>query len=127
MSVVSISAPQDLIHTVDDVAGREGYSGRSELVRAALREFLQTLEDESRQEGTRSATITLAYDEDATDRVARVKHEFADITTSMLHSHTDDGCLEVLIVQGNGDAVRRLANGLRGIRSVDRFNLFYVG
>ncbi len=127
MSVVSISAPQDLIHHVDDVAGREGYSGRSELVRAALREFLQTLDDEAARDGAHSATITLAYDEEATDRVARVKHAFADITTSMLHSHTDEGCLEVLIVEGDGDAVRRLANGLRGVRGVERFNLFYVG
>lgn len=127
MSVISISAPQELIDEVDLLADAEDYSGRSELVRAALREFIQTLEQERDRAGDRSATVTLSYDETGQDRIADIKHAFADITTSMLHSHTDDRCLEVLTVEGDADRIRRLANGLRGVREVDRLQVFYVG
>lgn len=128
MAIVSISAPDDLVARMDALAEREGYAGRSEFVRAALRDFIGTQDAERAASGRVLATITLAYREGSERRVAEVKHEFTSVVTSMLHSHAPPSlCVEVLVVSGDAARVRGLINGLRGLREVTSLRATFVG
>jgi CopG family nickel-responsive transcriptional regulator len=128
MAIVSISAPDDLVDEMDRWIKETGYAGRSEFIRAALRDFLAAQSSEAKAAGRVSATITLVYREGSERRVAEIKHEFTDIVTSMLHSHGPPSlCLEVLVVSGEAAKVRELANGLRSLREVVAVKVAIVG
>lgn len=127
MRVVSVSLPEDTVEELDEIAAKDEYSGRSELVRAALDPFLDRSRREGEREGAATATLTLAYDEEISDVVNRQRHEHAGPVTTMVHGHTDaSGCLEVLVLDGDSAEIRALADDLRGRKGMRRVELVWV-
>lgn len=121
MAIVSVSLPEPLLDDLDRVIRERGFAGRSEAVRAALRDFVATHGRERRKlEGPVSATLTLVYPEEETRRLGEIKHDYGDVVKSMLHAHTrDDRCVEVFIVQGAGSRVRGFADRLRTAKGTE--------
>lgn len=113
-----MSLPDALLDDLDRVIRDRGFAGRSDALRAALRDFLAAHErDRKRLEGTVGATMTLVYPESETRRLGEIKHEYSDVVKSMMHAHTrDDSCLEVFVVQGSGPRVRAFADRLRSAK-----------
>ncbi len=127
MRVVSVSLPEDTVDHLDAVVEEGNYSGRSELVRAALDPFLQTVDEERGREGPATATLTLGYDEEVGDMVNRCRHEHAGPIKTMVHGHASDHtCLEVLVLEGEADAIQALAEDFRGRRGVHRAELVWL-
>src|SRR5438445_409532 len=61
MSIMSVSLPDPLVQQMDTLTKERGFAGRSDFVRAAVREFVQQLVSDPMRSGRRSATITLLY------------------------------------------------------------------
>jgi CopG family nickel-responsive transcriptional regulator len=125
--VISVSLPEDTVDELDRRAEQDGYSGRSELVRAALGPFLDQARDEEARKGPATATLVLAYDEEISDLVNRRRHDHAEPITTMVHGHTDDHrCLEVLVLEGGSDEIRSLADDLRGRPGMNQVELAWL-
>lgn len=136
MAVVSVSLPDDLLARADAFLAERGLGGRSELVRAALRDFLGAQEGPAR-EGPRSATLTLLYPHGYERRVGEVRHEHTDIVRSMMHGHVsaprggdaeggDDVCVEVFVLEGPGRRIRAFADALRALRETRLVQVVYT-
>lgn len=129
VAVVSVSLPDDLLARADAFLLERGLSGRSELVRAALRDFLGSQETPAR-EGNRSATLTLLYPHGYERRVGEVRHDYTDIVVSMMHGHVagadDDLCVEVFVLQGQGRRIRAFADALRALRDTRLVQVVYT-
>ncbi|MHB8586727.1 MAG: CopG family ribbon-helix-helix protein [Thermoplasmatota archaeon] len=117
MSVVSVSLPDPLVRQVDRLIDEGGYSGRTDVIRAAIRSFLAQQETAGAADGrdTRTGTITLVYEE-GSRRILELRHTYARLIRSALHSHSGGNCVEVFIVEGNGKALRSLVDELRAAR-----------
>lgn len=130
MTIISASLPEPLVEQMDALITARGFAGRSELLRAALRDFVnrETLaaaaSDAGR--GTRSATLTLLYPEGSEKRVADVRHEYTEIVKSMMHAHTETHCVEVFILQGNATRIRDFADRLRTHRDAQLVQITYT-
>ena len=59
MSIMSVSLPDSLVQQMDGLTKERGFAGRSDFVRAAIRDFVQQLMLDQTKRGKHSATITL--------------------------------------------------------------------
>ena len=69
-----------------------------------------------------AGTLTLVYDHHKNDlsrRLTQMQHDEHDIIVATLHVHLDhDNCLEVLVLKGDPERVRRLADKLISCKGV---------
>ena len=127
MSIMSVSLPDPLVDQMDALTKERGFAGRSDFVRAAVREFVQQLGSDPVRGGRRSATITLLYPEALERRVAEVAHDNSKVITSMMHTNAGKGrCVTVYIVEGETDAIQRLTVRFKGLRDTDVVRTTYL-
>lgn len=127
MRVVSTSLPPELVTEVDELAEEREYSGRSEIVRAALRAFLAQAGEEASRQGETTATLTLGYEEEVGEEVNRQRHRHGPVIKTMIHDHTEEhGCLEVLVLDGEASSIRALADDLRGRQGIHLVELVWL-
>ena len=117
----SISMPGALAQQLDTLVRAKGYANRSqavaELVRSRLVEHQQEL-------GNReiAGTITLVYDHHKPHLQAAltdIQHDHHAVIISTMHVHLDHhNCLEVLVVRGQSNVIRQIADELIAAKGV---------
>ena len=116
-----ISMDGTLLEQFDALIERKGYVNRSEAIRDLVRGAL--VEDQwSRGDEQTVGTVSLVYDHhtrDLADKLTEHQHANHDAIISALHIHLDHhNCLEVVVVKGSAEEVRRLADEMIGTRGV---------
>lgn len=112
MAVVSVSLPDILLDQADRAIAERGFAGRSELVRAALRDLL-VADQTAPESGITSATVTLLYAHGAERRIGEVRHRFTDVIQSMMHGHAEASCVELFLLKGEAKRIRGFVDNLR--------------
>lgn len=120
MTVISVSIPESLLKEVDNTVKEQGFANRSEIFRQSLRHFISEGRDLDELEGETTATVTIIYERRARrDRIQDVQHIYGDIVSTFLHAHIDENyCLEVIVVKGKADILRKLVNALRSSEQI---------
>jgi len=127
MGIISVSVPDSLTSQMDHLIGERGYAGRSDFVRAAVRDFIHRLTEETRRGGRRTATMTLVYPTAIERRVSAVAHDHGPIITSVMHSHVArERCVTVYIVEGEANRIREFATEFRKIKDVEMVMPIYT-
>lgn len=125
MAVVSVSLPDILLEQADTFIQARGFAGRSELVRAALRDLLAR-EGQTGRSGITSATVTLLYPHGAERKIGEIRHDFTDVIQSMMHGHAEAGCVELFLVKGNAERIRRFTDTLRAAKDAELVQSVYT-
>ncbi|MCQ2377465.1 MAG: nickel-responsive transcriptional regulator NikR [Methanocorpusculum sp.] len=127
LSRIGVSLPENLLSKFDSIINKRGYSSRSEGIRDAIRSYITYYEWMNDVEGQRQGVITMVYDHDQRgllEAVTEIQHENRDIIQSSIHSHlTDDRCMEVVMVRGEGAQLRTLAEHLMALKGVESVKL----
>ena len=127
LSRIGISLPESLLLKFDSIIDKRGYSSRSEGIRDAIRSYITYYEWMNDVEGDRQGVITLVYDHDhhgLMEAVTEIQHENREIIQSSIHSHlTDERCMEVILVRGDGQHLRILAERLMSLKGVESVKL----
>ena len=106
---------------------RFGISLEEDLLKQQFENFLKAIPDLVKQEwdaGDREivGAITLVYSHDTrelTDTLTDMQHHFHNSTVSSMHVHLDEhNCLEVLVVRGKGNEIKKIADRLIGTKGV---------
>jgi CopG family nickel-responsive transcriptional regulator len=78
-------------------------------------------------QGERVGVITLVYSHSQrglVDNLTEIQHEFGSIIQSSLHIHLDpDNCLEVVVLRGEGQVVRKAAERMMSLKGVKHVKL----
>jgi len=116
-----VSIPDDLLEKFDDLIAKRGYTNRSEAIRDLIRDRLvenQWTETEHEVVGT----VTVVYNHEQSDlaqKLTEVQHKKYDLIISAVHVHLDEhNCLEVLIMKGGSEEVRKAGELLISTRGV---------
>lgn len=129
MERITITIDDDLLAEVDALAAARGYASRSEAIRDMLRE---TAKHEHLSDGAAPCMATLAYVynhglRDLPQRLVDTQHEHHELNVATTHVHFgEDDCLEVAILRGSVDAVRRHADQLTAQRGVRHAHLHLI-
>jgi len=127
MPIISISLPENLLDLVDSLVKEYGYMGRSELIREALREFVEQKHSERVYGGSGKIygiLIALTNHElkpSVDEKVIETVHSFQPIIRSFYHQLLEGGlCLNIVIIEALWGEIRSLLKLLRKIRGVEK-------
>ncbi|NLI61800.1 MAG: nickel-responsive transcriptional regulator NikR [Methanosarcinaceae archaeon] len=119
---IGVSLPDNLLNKFDKIIVERGYSSRSEGIRDSIRSYINYYEWMKEIQGPRVATITLVYDHHKrglSTTMEEIQHNHTDIIKSSLHIHLDhDNCLEVIVLEGDGEDIKELAESLLSLNGV---------
>jgi CopG family nickel-responsive transcriptional regulator len=116
-----VSMNQSLLKDFDELIAKIGYTNRSEAIRDLIRERLIQQEWQASDQET-VGTITLVYDHEIhelTETLTALQHKYHKQIVSTMHIHLDEhNCLEVLIVRGKGNVIKKIADKLQSTKGV---------
>jgi CopG family nickel-responsive transcriptional regulator len=109
MTVLSISLNKKNQEDIETIKETLGYSGRSEVVRAAIRSLNQELRDSENMQGDLVGVVSLVHGEHDENNFVEIKHKFDKIIETHLHSKIGQSrCLELLIVKGSSEKIKQM-------------------
>ncbi len=125
MTIISLSIPETLLDQVDSTIKEKGFASRSEITRQALRLFLKKDVQIESREGEIVATATIIYKEKANrERLLDTQHVYSGLVSTFLHTHIHEGyCLEVLILKGLAQTIRKFTDKLRTNEQITQINI----
>ena len=114
MPVVSLSLPEKMIESMDDIQKSMGFSGRSELVRSAIRLLLEDDREKARLSGEVNGLLVVTHDEEQEEPVTKLKHRFEEIVRTHVHSKTSSSiCVELFLVHGPAKKVVEMSKAFQ--------------
>lgn len=122
---VGVTFPPDLLEELDETIEKMGYDSRSKAIQDAVRSFITEYQWLSEQRGTKVGVLVMAYDhevEGLEDALTDTQHKYSHVVCSSMHVHLSErNCLEAIVVKGDADEIRKLAQELaakRGVKQV---------
>ena len=127
MPIVSLSLPDQMLQVMDQIQESVGFSGRSELVRAAIRLLLEDTRAKDALSGKTNAVIVVGHARDDEEPVTRLKHKFEEIVRTHVHvkvSHED--CVELFVLAGEGREIASMTKEFEKERRIRTVKLLQV-
>jgi CopG family nickel-responsive transcriptional regulator len=110
-----VSADTRLVEKFDEMIAEKSYANRSEAIRDLIRDQLVEHSWTTRTEEV-VGTLTLVYNHESkelTERLTKLQHNHHSAIISTLHVHLDEhNCLEVLVLKGQSNIIKNLADKL---------------
>ena len=91
MAIVSISLNDKILEDIDGIQKELGFSGRSEVIRCALRLLIEENRQKEQLSGRINVIMIAVHDKKVEDMVTEIKHKFEDIIKTQIHSHIKEG------------------------------------
>lgn len=127
LSRIGISLPKNLLDRFDEILEYRGYSSRSEGIRDAIRNYITYYKWMSDVTGERQGVITMVYDHEhrgLLQVLTEIQHEYLEEIQSSLHSHVShDKCVEVILLRGDGEKLKNIAERLMSQKGVESVKL----
>lgn len=126
-----VSIPATLIKKFDLLIRRKNYSNRSEAIRDLIRKEL--VEEEIEENGDAVGVLHILYNHhrrELSEKLTDIQHKHHNLILSAMHIHLDhDNCIEVIIMQGESQKLKSLADLLIAAKGVKhgKLNLTSTG
>lgn len=124
---LGVSLPKNLLDQFDKIISSRGYSSRSEAIRDAVRNYILEYEWLEKEEGEIVGIINITYNhhhKGISDAIISLQHDYGDVITSTMHIHlNEDDCLEIVIVKGEMESIKKLVDRITAIRGVNNIKL----
>ena len=113
LTIVSVSLNEDIIESMDKLKSL-GFSGRSEIIRAGIRNLLSDERMKEDLDGEINSLLLAVHDEDSDDQVSSIRHDFDKIIIVHLHNKIDkDRCLEIFSLKGDAKDIKAISRKLQ--------------
>jgi CopG family nickel-responsive transcriptional regulator len=124
MPIISISLNDNILEEMANSQNNLGFSGRSELVRAAVRMFLAEMKTQNELSGKINGILITSHSQDTEHFVTNVKHKYEDIISTQIHSRLENGkCLEIFILEGKAEMANQMVKCLQTHKKIDYVKL----
>lgn len=129
MPIVSISLSDEDLRALNQLQTEGGFTNRSELLRRALRTLASEVQELDKLSGKTSAVLTIVYGKKGKGIESNfLLHRQAQLIDALLHSHTVNGeCIEVIVVNGPANDIRKLIKKLKGNRKIQTIKVVIIG
>src|SRR6266481_574438 len=118
---ISVSLPDAVFRQLDQMVQERGLESRSKAIADMITHFALEHE-EDKGDSIMTGTITIVYDESKghlLQRLAELERNFIDEVISSLHVQLQDNHrIEVLLVQGPANQLKKIADKLMAIKGV---------
>ena len=124
MPVVSISLNENIIQEMDRLQKFLGFSGRSEIVRASIRNLVLEEKRIEELDGVLHSVLLVIHDEKSDQEISEMRHDYDKIINTHIHNKIDkDRCLEVFVLYGDSKDIKNMTKEVQGNRKMDQGRL----
>ncbi|MGI0037959.1 MAG: CopG family ribbon-helix-helix protein [Nitrososphaera sp.] len=124
MTIVSVSLNEEILNEVDKLQKALGFSGRSEIVRAGIRNLLAEEKERQNLSGSLFAVLLAIHDEKSDDQVTTMQHDYDRLITTHIHNKIDgDRCLEIFLIKGDADEIKDMTKKFQSNKKMDHVKL----
>ncbi|MDR7666021.1 nickel-responsive transcriptional regulator NikR [Methanosarcina sp. Z-7115] len=119
---IGVSLPDNLLDKFDEIIEKRGYSSRSEGIRDAIRSYISYYEWMGDIKGHRVGIVAVTYDHTKrglSNALGDIQHHYTSLIKSSVHVHLDhDNCFEVIVLDGDGEKIKELAEDIMALKGV---------
>ncbi len=124
MPIVSISLNDQILAELDKLQKSMGFSGRSETIRAGIRNFVSEEKQKTELSGTVHAILLVVHSDEFDHIVSGIKHNFEDLITTHLHSKIEgEKCMELFVINGEAERVNIITKDFQTNKKMDNVKL----
>ena len=124
MTIVSISLNDEILKELDKLQESMGFTGRSEIIRAGIRTFVQEEKQKRSLEGQQNAVLIVVHADEYDDAVAGIKHDYEDLIKTHLHNKIDgERCMEMFFLDGDSKRIQAITQGFVTDKKMDTVKL----
>jgi len=124
MPIVSISLNNDILLEIDKLKKSMGFSGRSEAIRAGIRNFVSEEKQKNELSGIIHAILLVVHNDEFDHIVSGIKHNFEDLITTHLHSKIEgEKCMELFVINGDSERVSTITKDFQTNKKMDTVKL----
>ena len=127
MPIVSVSLPDELIESMTAIQESQGYAGRSDIVRAAIRLLLSDSREKASLAGRVAAILVVTHDESNEEPITRLKHAYDDIVRTHIHNKMgQNNCFELFLLEGEGRKAASMTSAFQKEKKLKTVRLLVV-
>ncbi len=124
MPIVSISLNDEILSEIDKLQKSMGFSGRSEIIRAGIRNLIAEEKQRSNLAGVIHAILMIIHDEESEQIVTGIKHNHEELIGTHLHSKIEGNkCMELFLLHGEADKVDVMTRDFKTNRKMEHVKL----
>jgi CopG family nickel-responsive transcriptional regulator len=124
LPIISISLNENIIQELDKLQKFLGFSGRSEIVRASVRNLLLEEKRIDELSGVLHSVLLVIHDEKSYQEISEIRHGFDKIINTHIHNKIDkDRCLEIFVLYGDAREIKNITKRFQGNRKMDQVRL----
>ena len=124
MPIVSISLNNEILSEIDNLKKSMGFSGRSEAIRAGIRNFVSETKQNTELSGKVHAILLVVHNDEFDHIVSGIKHNFEDLITTHLHSKIEGNkCMELFVIDGEAERVSIITKDFQRNKKMDTVKL----
>jgi CopG family nickel-responsive transcriptional regulator len=124
MPIVSISLNDEILSEIDKLQKSMGFSGRSEIIRAGIRNLIAEEKQRSNLSGLIHAILMVIHNEESEQIVTGIKHNHEELIGTHLHSKIEGNkCMELFLLHGAADKVDVMTKDFKTNRKMDHVKL----
>jgi CopG family nickel-responsive transcriptional regulator len=124
LPIISISLNEHIIQELDKLQKFLGFSGRSEIVRASVRNLLLEEKRIDELSGVLHSVLLVIHDEKSDQEISEIRHGFDKIINTHIHNKIDkDRCLEIFVLYGDAREIKSITKRFQGNRKMDQVRL----
>jgi CopG family nickel-responsive transcriptional regulator len=124
MPIVSISLNDEILSEIDKLQKTMGFSGRSEIIRAGIRNLISEEKQRSNLSGLIHAILMIIHDEESEQIVTGIKHNHEELIGTHLHSKIEGNkCMELFLLHGEAEKVDIMTKDFKTNKKMDHVKL----
>jgi CopG family nickel-responsive transcriptional regulator len=124
MPIVSISLNGELLAELDRLQKSMGFAGRSEVIRAGIRNFVSEERQKAELSGSLHAILLVVHNDEFDDIIAGLKHSFEDLIITHLHSKIHGNkCVELFMLDGEAERIGMITRNFKINKKMDTVKL----
>ena len=124
---MSVSLNDDILNEMEKLQKLLGFSGRSEIVRAGIRIMLSEEKQRNDLTGMLHSLLLVIHDEKSDDEISNMRHSYDKLINTHLHSKIDrDRCLEIFLLRGEAEEIRRMTREFQANKRMDNVKLILM-
>lgn len=107
MVIISASMNESMLKELDRLQKKLGFSGRSDIIRGAIRCFISENKEMESPEGTLDSVLIGVHEQSAEQAIAEIKHRHEVVIKTQMHTHlSSKKCLEIFVLYGNSGEIK---------------------
>lgn len=124
MPIVSISLNEEILSEIDKLQRTMGFSGRSEIIRAGIRNLVSEEKQRETLSGKIHAILMIIHDEESEQVVTAIKHNHENLIGTHLHSKVDGNkCMELFLLHGDAQKIGTMTRDFKTNKKMENVKL----